>query len=261
MPHYRELLPSPDTAHLVFLYWEFANHPDGDDFFHEAMPDGTVSIIYNRNNRSGCQRLIVAGIRTEAAKYPILAGDVYLGMRIAPAACSTVLRCDPKAFEMENFLKKGAFEFLKSGMIDAFAKCRNLEDASEVFDGKLKSLGILPSQLDDMVAQSVSMIEESGGAVRISKIADALGVSVRHLQRRFRECSGITPKQYARIRRLYRTATVLTDNDSVNLADLAANMGFADQAHMSRELATLTGRPPHSFAKQVRTIFHGDLAK
>ncbi len=140
-------------------------------------------------------------------------------------------------------------------------KCESLEDAISVYTSGIHTLGVSESDIDDKVAQAVEMIEISGGTAKISDIAEALSLSMRQLQRRFAACTGLSPKQYARVRRLYRTATILAGREKVNWADRAAAMGFADQAHLSRELTALTGRSPHSFARRVRTIKHGKLVK
>jgi AraC-like DNA-binding protein len=47
----------------------------------------------------------------------------------------------------------------------------------------------------------------------------------------------------------------------MNWASRAAEMGFADQAHLTHEFSMLTGRSPNSFAEKVKRIEHGELIK
>lgn len=40
-----------------------------------------------------------------------------------------------------------------------------------------------------------------------------------------------------------------------------SKVGFTDQAHLSHELISVTGRPPVSFARTVTRIKHGEIVK
>jgi AraC-like DNA-binding protein len=84
-------------------------------------------------------------------------------------------------------------------------------------------------------------------------------LSVRQLQRRFLNATGLTPKQFARVQRWRATAIKLAGDTESKLVDCAAELGFTDQAHLSRECASLTGRSPKSFTEKVRQIEHGNL--
>lgn len=90
-------------------------------------------------------------------------------------------------------------------------------------------------------------------------IAAAVGLSVRQLERRFRAAAGLTPKQFARVRRVRAAAVTLVKDEGKGWAARAAEMGFADQPHLAREFVALTGCPPAAFAEDVAEIEHGDL--
>ena len=75
----------------------------------------------------------------------------------------------------------------------------------------------------------------------VGAIADSLGLSARHLQRRCKTAFGYGPKTLARVLRLQR-ALALARNGSP-FAEVSANAGYADQAHLSREVRALAGVP------------------
>ena len=68
------------------------------------------------------------------------------------------------------------------------------------------------------------------------------GVSGPQLHRRFRMAVGYGPKMFQRIARLRRLRALAASNAS--LSALAMDLGYADQAHMTREVATLAGISP-----------------
>jgi AraC-like DNA-binding protein len=85
---------------------------------------------------------------------------------------------------------------------------------------------------------------------RVDELAHALGISDRQLRRRFHAAVGYGPKTLDRIlrfRRLISQAQAVSDGE-VDLARLAADLGYADQAHMSRDSVRLTGMPPGRLA-------------
>lgn len=80
----------------------------------------------------------------------------------------------------------------------------------------------------------------------VGSVVDRLGFSASTFQRRFRAAVGLSPKQFARVRRLQR---VLPDaaGDDVEWALLAGAHGYADQAHLIHEFRALTGVTPGQY--------------
>jgi AraC-like DNA-binding protein len=94
------------------------------------------------------------------------------------------------------------------------------------------------------VARAWSLLRASGGSMRVDALADALGSSRRHLSKRFAEEVGASPKVAARLIRFEAARARL---GSAPLARLAAEHGYADQAHLAREFRDLGGVPPTQF--------------
>lgn len=80
-----------------------------------------------------------------------------------------------------------------------------------------------------------------------SDVASALDVDVRSLQRRFRRYVGVGPKWVIRRYRLHEAAERLKSKSPPPLADLAASLGYADQAHFARDFRSVVGHTPGAF--------------
>jgi AraC-like DNA-binding protein len=80
---------------------------------------------------------------------------------------------------------------------------------------------------------------------RVEEIAAELGVSSRQLQRRVIDAVGYGPKMLARVLRFRRLQAL----PLAELAELALDAGYADQAHMTVEVTRLAGVPPVRFLK------------
>ena len=101
----------------------------------------------------------------------------------------------------------------------------------------------------------------TGGAVRVSDLAAGTGWSGRHLTSRFRAEIGLTPKAAARVVRFDRARKLLVTsvNTDYRLADLAADCGYFDQAHLAREFRALAGCPPSQWlAEEFRNVQAGN---
>jgi AraC-like DNA-binding protein len=102
-----------------------------------------------------------------------------------------------------------------------------------------------------------------GGATRVSELAAGTGWSERHLTSRFRTEIGLAPKAAARVVRFDRARKLLvrklTAGGDYLLADLAADCGYFDQAHLAREFRALAGCPPSQWlAEEFRNVQAGN---
>ncbi len=92
------------------------------------------------------------------------------------------------------------------------------------------------------VAWAWAELQRSGGRVPIQRLAAATGWSRRHLERRFREQVGRSPKDIAQIRRLQEALRL--QEAGVPLAHLATRAGFHDQPHFTRAFKAMMGFSP-----------------
>jgi AraC-like DNA-binding protein len=259
---YREAAAGEDVAPLVFSFWEFtAANKDFGSIEHEIFPDGCISMFYHRNEKFNLRRIIFNGLNLESIIAPVFPGDIYWGMRISPAACANVLQTNPINFRDVRMTEAEKFPHLTGGLLEKFDACENFDEAIAVYENRLKDLNFEGDFYDEKVVRAVKIIETTGGEIKIAELAGELNLSPRQFERRFKASSGLSPKQFARARRLRATAVALVENTSINWADRAAEMGFTDQAHLTHEFVSVTKRSPNSFAEKVSQIKHGKLIK
>jgi AraC-like DNA-binding protein len=79
-------------------------------------------------------------------------------------------------------------------------------------------------------------------------LAQMVGLSPYHLLRTFRDQVGITPGAYQIQRRVLEARRRLRDGAAI--ADTAADLGFADQSHLSRHFQRIMGTSPGRYAQQ-----------
>ncbi len=108
------------------------------------------------------------------------------------------------------------------------------------------------------VAHAWERIAATGGGVPVGALCAELGCSRRHLAARFGEELGLGPKAVGRLVRFERAVAGVRAGRP--LADVAADCRYADQAHLTREFATLAGMPPAAYRRQVTNVQDGSAA-
>jgi len=83
-------------------------------------------------------------------------------------------------------------------------------------------------------------------------VAALAQMSVRNLQRAFADYVGAGPKWVIRRCRLQDAAARAAAAESVDWSNLAVELGFADQAHLTRAFTATVGKPPATYAKRAQ---------
>ena len=114
----------------------------------------------------------------------------------------------------------------------------------------LRGFGADADPAIEQAAELVKRITEDQGLQRVAQLADASGLSVRKLQRLFSDYVGVSPKWVMRRARLHEAALRVEAEGpaSVDWAVLAADLGYADQAHLTRDFTATLGVPPTRYA-------------
>ncbi|MQY07052.1 helix-turn-helix domain-containing protein [Actinomadura macrotermitis] len=106
-----------------------------------------------------------------------------------------------------------------------------------------------PDPLAEDVAEVIERITATPSLTRVDEAAADAGVSVRTLQRLFSEYVGVSPKWVLRRARLHEAAARADAGTPVDWPALAADLGYADQAHLSRDFTATVGTPPSRYAR------------
>jgi methylphosphotriester-DNA--protein-cysteine methyltransferase len=115
----------------------------------------------------------------------------------------------------------------------------------ELLEGQLRRRLERAERPDVLVAAAVMRLY-SNDPGRVQAIGDELGISARQLRRRFHAAVGYGPKTLARVLRFQRLLALVSRRGARrgDLARLALDAGYADQAHMTAEVTRLAGDPP-----------------
>lgn len=104
-----------------------------------------------------------------------------------------------------------------------------------------------------------SMLHKAGVAMRasngnlpVSAVAAAAHATLRTLERNFKQSSGYTVKDVSAVMRFEQVRNRLLLNPDTQIGGLAYELGYTDQAHLSKEFKRYSGTTPAAFARQLR---------
>jgi AraC-like DNA-binding protein len=114
-------------------------------------------------------------------------------------------------------------------------------------EGLLRGLSPVPDPVAAQVADLVERITADSALRRVSALAEVFGLPERRLQRLFAEYVGVSPKWVMRRARLLEAAHRADAGDGVDWGALALDLGYADQAHLTRDFTATLGVPPAKY--------------
>ncbi len=248
----------PGSPNLpVDLIWCSVAH-DHNPMSHRVLPHGEPSIaILRRFDAAGDVyhvELTICGSYLKSHWYHPAPKEQLLALRLRPEISAQVFGLAPR-------------EFMNTGLVAApralTEACERSLRAAET-QPAFPALRMLADDLMRCAGSAVDnrkpeiyaadLIRRTNGAIRCRHVADQLGLSERHLRRRFRDATGFSPKEYARRHRLSATVIAAEAEAAPDWAQLATTHGFHDQPHMINDFKTLLDMTPQQIHVERRAL-------
>lgn len=206
-----------------------------------VLPDGCSDLIWEQG--VGCY---VAGPDTGPSRAVSKAGTVIVAARFRPSAGGQVLGLPLSEVRDQRValadLLPAAAKRLPATLEPAHAATRVLDVSGQLIAG---------GTVDPAMTRAVALLRDP--AARTEEVADDVGLSARQFRRRCHAAVGYGPKTLQRVLRFQRFVRMAdAPAGPPDLADAAARAGYADQAHLSRECADLSGLTPIALIRARR---------
>lgn len=186
----------------------------------------------------------LAGPTTRRSHQDLRGRGWAVGAQLQPAAVPA-FTADP-ADLVDRYVRLDLPDLLAlvhAAMTDGPADTRPLR-AAHAFADWLRAHVPAPGP-DGLLANAlVRLVDGDRSLVRVEDVAARLSVSVRTVQRLTRRHVGLPPAAMIRRRRLQEAAERVRADPDADLASLAADLGYADHAHLSRDFRSVLGMAP-----------------
>jgi AraC-like DNA-binding protein len=237
-PGYTEWPAPPVLRDAVACLWAQVT-PESGSRAGLVLPDGCTDLVWEQG-----QGAFVAGPDTGPVATTMAAGTVVLGVRFRPSAGGPALGIPLSELRDQQAdladLRPAQARQLTAALDPDVAAAQMLDvTAAMVADGGP----------DPAVTWAARLLRDP--ATRAEDVAAEVGLSLRQLRRRCQAVVGYGPKTLQRVLRFRGfISRVDARPEILDLAAIAAEAGYADQAHLTRECGRLSGMTPAALARQ-----------
>ncbi|WNG50755.1 helix-turn-helix transcriptional regulator [Archangium minus] len=253
MKGYEEQKPPASMADAVDAFWRYSAPPHdagtGPEL-HRILPDGCTDLIFQFRATRGPvwmadPALVVVGPMERFALVSIEPGSVSLGIRFKPGWAIPLLGVSPRELRGLSVPVADCSPALAQ-LQRQLEDCRSPAEAqARLQESVTRRLASFQQAPRPRATQALRWLQSTGGQVRMSSLARTLGVSERTLHRDVLDEAGVPPKLLARVLRFQRAVALLrSGGGGEDLSAVALACGYADQAHLSREVRDLAGLTP-----------------
>ncbi|MEW2378237.1 helix-turn-helix transcriptional regulator [Micromonospora sp. NPDC047812] len=195
-----------------------------------VLPDGCLDLLWS--SRSG---LTVAGPDRTAHLSGGGPAERWVGLRLPPGTGPAVLGVPAVELRDRRVPLAELWGDRDVAQLAERAEAAPAEVLTEIVVRRLRAVGG-PDPIGARVAAALA------AGASVTETAAGTGLDPRALHRRCRHLFGYGPKTLARILRMRRALAMA--RAGTPLAEVAARCGYADQAHLTRDVRDLAGVPP-----------------
>ena len=225
---YREYPPTAECSSFLDSIWLSANTTEANTI----LPDNCSDIVIPLNSSEPIK--FFGHVTSYVVHYPE-PNEVLLGLRFKPGYSIAFVQEEmsqltDKVIEL-SAIRKHSFDKIKAEYMK-----------HEIIPFKTLSKILLPFfdgfKQDADISNSIALIKNTSGNIKIESLSDAVGISRRTLEKKFNRNLGKTPKRFAQIERFN---TIIKNQDSLK------TMNYYDLSHMTKEFKMLSGKRPSDF--------------
>ncbi|GGH80744.1 AraC-like DNA-binding protein [Filimonas zeae] len=257
MHYHQEFAPPEALCDTIRCFWyNSTDYPTELSGF-EVTPDGYAEIIFHFG--SGCSIVhngvlqplpspFIMGLLNQPVHFYTQNRLQIIGIRCYPWTVFDLLGL-PSGKEPVRQLEHPVAQL--HATLHKYMEAGNIADAlAEVQQYFIQARAQVA--MDSMLFKAGVAMRKANGTMPVSKVAAAAHATVRTLERKFRQSSGHTVKDVSGLMRFEQVRNRLWLHPESNLAGLAHEVGYTDQAHLSREFKRYSGTTPAAFARKAK---------
>lgn len=248
---------------LVDRFWALETAADDPPIPSPVLPDGHVEVMVHvgapfaevrADGRPHVQSRVLYGAQVmEAVRLVTSPSGLVVGARLHPWAGASLTGVP------QHELTGGIHDFAAIDRCAATRLTRHLDGRHDLHEALAAFEGLLAAVFAQRIAKASDTLpatiiaatmeaKRTGGLVRVETMAGAVGLSTRQLERQFAEHVGLSPKRFLRVLRFQQVMSSLRHEGPSGWTDLAARLGFYDQAHFINDFRSFTGESPGAWA-------------
>ncbi len=224
--------PQPLASHACCV-WSHVAGSGG--HVERVLPDGCADVVWIEG-----EDIVVAGPATREVIVAIPAGVAALGVRFGPGAAGAALGVAARELRDRTVALQDVWGAPAIELAERLSATPRADRLTVLAAAVARRLDAARGP-DALVARASALL---GAGMPVTAASREVALTDRHLRRRFHDAVGYGPKTLQRVLRLRRFLDLAESGPSSDLARVAAEAGYSDQSHLTRECSDLTGMPP-----------------
>lgn len=259
----QEFAPNPVLLDYVYCFWQTERLFDQAHPTFTVYPDSFVELIFSLG--VPCSVVDEQGERPLPAVYLVgllnkpftirAAGSVRIVAARLYAWALPLLLSPPTASRNPVTSLADQFGYLLDPLLGSLNDSRP-DRAMQILETCLLERLGQANRRQDIIWKRVRRQLDQNLTPSVYALADAVALSNRQVERLFKQSAGVSPKALLQRIRFEKARNQLWGNPRQSLTKLAYSLGFADQAHFSREFRRLARCSPRQFAQRMQAARH-----
>jgi AraC-like DNA-binding protein len=255
---HQEFEPPEELRDSIKCFWYNKSDFGESETDFEVIPDGYAEIIFHFGN--GCsishngilQQLpspFIVGLLNQPVHFYTKQIFEIIAVRCFPWTVFDLLGLSSNKNSVHTFEHPIAE---LQPILNDYIKNNNIKDAIDLVKQYFLNIHSKIST-DSLLFKAGTAMRKANGSIPVNQVADAAHSTVRTLERKFKQSSGHTVKDVSGLMRFEQVRNTLWLHPDSNIAELAIDSGYTDQAHLSKEFKKYSGTTPAKFAKKAKT--------
>lgn len=259
---------SPNTVLNPYVECYFVWKSGGDDITEqvfESPPSGFCSLVFNLGQpyflqnkkyyRLAVPQAFIAGQSIFSYKLYFNAPINMAGIVLKPAALATLFNLPAYQYTEERIdLKNVLLPDWIGRVFNELSICSSEQQQAKVLEAFILRQFESSHPVTDNIDEVANHIVEVNGMLHVNDLLQNLFMSRRNFERRFFKKVGLSPKYYARIRRIAYILNQAAGKKKVDWPTLFHQCEFYDQSHFIKDFVEFTGRTPHQYLQDNREL-------
>jgi AraC-like DNA-binding protein len=239
--------PAPEFARHLATVWVQSVATDAPPYTHRTIPHGSIELSVELGSAPR-----VVGPQTGPVIETLAPGHTVVGVRFQPGAAPAVLGLPASELVDVSIAWEELCGPDGAALGETIAAAATPEEAAAILECAVSRLLTDAATPDPVVRAAVERLGP-WGAADVGSLPSALYISERQLRRRSIAALGFAPKVVQRLLRFqgFLALAQAHEPESADLPMLAADIGFADQSHLTRESLRLSGLTPRALLAEA----------
>ena len=231
----------------------------------ESPPSGFCSIVFNAGDPYTLQnkkyeklvvpREFIAGQAIYSYKLSFNGIINIAGIVFKPAALATLFNLPTYEYTEERYdLKKVFTAGLVERLSVQLASEPEAKQKARILEAFVLEQYNSCSPQPDYIDEAANLIVAKNGILQVNDLLQNIFMSRRNFERRFFKKVGLSPKYYARIRRIGYLMNLIAGKKQADWASVFSECEFYDQSHFIRDFLEFTGRTPQQYLEENREL-------